>query len=163
MSMRIVFNGQEYSSVEEMPVDVRREYEKIAGLLEDRDRDGIPDIVQRLGGSQQITVTQTRIVYDGKAYNSVDELPPEARQKYEQALPKLGDADHDGIPDAFQGREGLGEIRKTIVVSRHSIRSQGLGSLGDAAKSVLVTFGTALLAIIVVGILALAYIAWKLR
>ena len=161
--MKIVFNGKEYSSVEEMPADVRREYEKIAGLLEDRDHDGIPDIVQRMGGTQQVTVTQTRIVYDGKAYGSVDELPPEARQTYEEAMQKLGDADHDGTPDVFRGREGLGEIRKTIVVSRPSIRIEGLGSLGDAAKSLLVTFGTALLAIAVVGILALAYIALKLR
>jgi hypothetical protein len=44
---------------------------------------------------------------DGKVYSSVDELPPEARQKYEQAMTRIGqamgDANQDGVPDILDG------------------------------------------------------------
>lgn len=48
---RIIFNGQEYSSVADMPEDVRRCYEQaMGGVLADSDRNGIPDLFER-GGS----------------------------------------------------------------------------------------------------------------
>ncbi len=49
---RIIFNGQQYSSVEEMPEDVRRTYEQaMSGVLADSDRNGIPDVFESGGGS----------------------------------------------------------------------------------------------------------------
>ena len=36
------------------------------------------------------------IVIDGKSYNSVDEMPPDVRQKYEQAMRSLPDTDGNG-------------------------------------------------------------------
>ena len=48
---RIVFNGKEYASQEEMPVDVRQAYDQAMGtVLADADRNGIPDIFET-GGS----------------------------------------------------------------------------------------------------------------
>lgn len=43
-----------------------------------------------------------RIVIDGKTYNSIDELPEDLRQKYEEAMRKL-DQNQNGIPDILEG------------------------------------------------------------
>lgn len=44
---RIVFNGQEYSSPEEMPANVRQAYDQaMATVFADTDRDGVPDILE---------------------------------------------------------------------------------------------------------------------
>jgi hypothetical protein len=44
---RIVFNGKEYSSREEMPAEVRQVYERtMATVLADADCDGVPDIFE---------------------------------------------------------------------------------------------------------------------
>jgi hypothetical protein len=54
------------------------------------------------GGSQ--------FVVGGKVYTSLDELPPEARLKYDQAIAKLGplmsDTNMNGIPDMLEGAFG---------------------------------------------------------
>lgn len=53
VSTKIVFNGQEYSSPDQMPAEVRRVYEQImSGVLADADRDGIPDIME--GGRSSV-------------------------------------------------------------------------------------------------------------
>ncbi len=52
MRTRIVFNGQEYSSVDEMPEEARRIYEQaMSGVLADTDKNGIPDLFERGGAS----------------------------------------------------------------------------------------------------------------
>ena len=59
LQTRIIFNGQEYSSPEEMPAEVRRAYEQVMGsVLADSDRDGIPDIFEAGGGT---AVFQTEV------------------------------------------------------------------------------------------------------
>ncbi len=51
---RIIFNGQEYSSPEEMPAEIRRAYEQAMGsVLADADRNDIPDIFEA-GGSATV-------------------------------------------------------------------------------------------------------------
>jgi hypothetical protein len=45
-------------------------------------------------------------IYQGKAYTSVDDLPPDARAKYEKAMFALADKDGDGIPDILEGVVG---------------------------------------------------------
>ncbi|HEX6732694.1 MAG TPA: SHOCT domain-containing protein [Pyrinomonadaceae bacterium] len=47
MHTRIVFNGHEYSSPEEMPAEIRQVYERtMATVLVDADHDGVPDIFE---------------------------------------------------------------------------------------------------------------------
>lgn len=48
-----------------------------------------------------------QIVVNGKTYNSLDEMPPEMRLSYEQALKILGDKDQNGVPDAFERALGI--------------------------------------------------------
>src|SRR5262245_46955260 len=60
---------------------------------------------------------QAKITVNGITYDSVDAMPPEARQLYEQTLarlPELTDRDADGIPDIVQ-KEGLSVQHSTKV------------------------------------------------
>lgn len=45
-SLKITLNGREYESVEAMPAEDRALYEKMKGLMGDKDGDGRPDIFQ---------------------------------------------------------------------------------------------------------------------
>lgn len=57
MHSRIVFNGTEYSSPDQMPPDVRQAYDRAMGsVLADADRNGIPDIFE---GKSSATVMHT--------------------------------------------------------------------------------------------------------
>ena len=48
---KIVFNGQEYSSPDEMPAEARAAYDfAMKGVLADANRDGIPDVFKSVGG-----------------------------------------------------------------------------------------------------------------
>jgi hypothetical protein len=120
----IVIDGKTYNSVNDMPEDVRRLYEQamssfkdqdgnripdaIEGnapnLLTDRNRNGIPDSMENAAGTS-VTTNTMKIVWDGKEFNSLDELPPDARARYEQAMGKL-DANRNGIPDFVEGMIG---------------------------------------------------------
>ena len=42
---KIIFNGQEFGSVDEMPPEARRAYEQVMGKF-DANRDGVPDVLQ---------------------------------------------------------------------------------------------------------------------
>ena len=107
MQNKIIFNGKEYNSLEEMPPDARRAYEDAMGQINnvfaDADRDGIPDILENIPTSGVQVFATSKIFFNGQEYNSVDDMPLEARQKYQQAFE---DKNRDGIPDVF---ENLGQ------------------------------------------------------
>ena len=113
----IVIDGKTYKSVDEMPEDVRRSYEQTMQAFADNDKNGIPDGLENMNiladknkdgmpdafeGMVSNVMSPTRIVADGKVYNSLDELPPDVRAKYEQAMGKL-DANRNGVPDFMEG------------------------------------------------------------
>ena len=114
----IVIDGKTYKSVEEMPEDVRRNYESAISQLADKDKDGVPDALESLtnladqnkngmpdafeGLTSNVITSSTKIIANGTEYNSLDELPPDIRAKYEQAMGTL-DANRNGVPDFFEG------------------------------------------------------------
>ena len=99
---RISFNGQEYDSPEAMPPEVRQLYQMMTDMLADKNQDGLPDVFASGAGDAAPTMFQTtQFVVDGKAYHSLDKLPPDARQKYEQAIGRF-DANRNGIPDLLE-------------------------------------------------------------
>lgn len=71
------------------------------------------------------------IVIDGTTYHSVEEMPPDIRQKYEQAMQSLGDANDNGIPDAFErfnifadkNRNGAPDVLEDIVAGQAAVNS----------------------------------------
>jgi hypothetical protein len=124
----IVFNGQTYASPDEMPADVRKMYEETLKILSDKngdgepdlfntpflgnmlrdafadlDADGIPDIMQG-----QFTATtgavvsgSTVIVYEGKTYNNIDDLPPDAQKEIRQKMADI-DLNRSSIPETLE-------------------------------------------------------------
>jgi hypothetical protein len=94
MDTRITVNGQEYRSIEEMPPDVRRQYERVMSMMADRDRNGVPDIMEGKAdvkdmlkddaGKQKDFVTtvshQSSYVINGREYNRLEDVPPEIRR-----------------------------------------------------------------------------------
>ena len=63
---KITYKGQEYSSLEELPPEVRAAYEKAMAT-----------------GDASVS---TKIVFNGQEYASLDQMPAAERQLYEDAL-----------------------------------------------------------------------------
>ena len=112
----IIIDGKTYKSVDEMPEDVRKNYEDAMRNL-DKNQNGAPDMLENLTpfadnnnddmpaafeGMAANVMSSTKIIADGKTYNSLDELPPEIRAKYEQAMSSM-DANRNGVPDFMEG------------------------------------------------------------
>lgn len=124
---RIVIDGKTYTSIDEMPADVREQYEQAMSVLKDRDRDGVPDILEDGRGSSIVTQT-TRIVVDGKEYDGIQDLPPEVRARYEGAIATL-DANRNGTPDLLEGTVQIIDRSSTQIevdADRRSARRFGL-------------------------------------
>lgn len=118
----IVIDGKTYNSVSEMPSEVRARYEQALRTLKDQDgnrvpdvlegnnpladvdRDGVPDLLENTAGAPPVK-NSLKVLVDGQEYNRIDDLPPEARAKYEQAIGAL-DANRNGIPDLMEGMLG---------------------------------------------------------
>jgi hypothetical protein len=102
-----------------MPAEVREKYEQAMrslgdannnqipdafetlNIFADQDKDGVPDVLENLTASHAI-VSRIKIVIDGKEFDGLENLPPEARAKYVEAMGKL-DANRNGIPDFVEG------------------------------------------------------------
>jgi len=91
VSLKIVFNGKEYDSVEQMPPDVRKEYEVALETLRKSGGEEILTVLQRDMGvsGTHIKATVREIVVNGKKYDSVAAMPPDVRRVYEQALARV--------------------------------------------------------------------------
>ena len=97
-----------------MPDYVRRQYEQAMSSFKDQDGNRIPDAIEN-AESAPVTVSSFKVVLDGKEFYSLDDLPPEARAKYEQAMGTL-DANRNGIPDFVEGMLG-GAVQQANPVS----------------------------------------------
>ena len=131
-SKLIVIDGKTYKSVDEMPEDVRRNYERAMSQLGDSNKDGIPDMLEDLTNPADVNKngmpdaienmvskvfsSSTKIIVDGAEYNSLDELPPEVRAKYEHALGSL-DENRNGVPDFL---EGMMNTSNQVSTMQHS-------------------------------------------
>src|SRR5437879_13213460 len=78
LKTKIKYNGQEYSSVEELPPEARSAYEKAIAA--------------------DSATLSTRIVFNEREYASPEQMPTAERQLYEDAM-KL-EHDNDGIVPA---------------------------------------------------------------
>ena len=122
----IVIDGKTYKSVDEMPPDIRAKYEEaIRGM--DRDRNGMPDMLNQANpfedknkdgmpaafeglasfqGSIPRVMNSTKVLVNGQVYDGLDQLPPEIRAQYEQAMSAM-DKNRNGIPDFVEGMFNL--------------------------------------------------------
>jgi hypothetical protein len=126
-----VVNGQTYSDPNEMPPDVRKAYDQAMGALADKNQNGVPDILEGLKTPQSVAeqlpslfqMASRQVIVDGKLYSSPEELSPEQREKYDQAMAKMsqvmGDANQNGVPDILEnvlGKPGMTQAQTTTQV-----------------------------------------------
>lgn len=102
MNGPILINGVAYNSIDEMPPDVRAQYATLSNLLADNNQNGMPDIVENAMQNGETVMQTSAIVYDGKTYAGPEDLPPDARAKYEHAMAQLADRDQNGTPDVLE-------------------------------------------------------------
>jgi hypothetical protein len=78
-----------------------------------------------------------QINYNGKTYNSLDEMPPEVRAAYQQAMALLADQNGNGMPDfvdgLMQGQSVESMVKPLNVLSSTQIvfNGQTYASVGD--------------------------------
>ncbi|MCI0360059.1 MAG: hypothetical protein L0211_16400 [Planctomycetaceae bacterium] len=93
--MKIVINGREYSSPDELPAEAREGYERAMSALADKNGNGIPDTLEMhldpdklraamSGATAAATViTAQKFIINGREYNSVGEMSPQDRRHFE--------------------------------------------------------------------------------
>lgn len=121
MNNTFTVNGKTYNSLDEMPPDVRAQYESMSNLFGDKNQNGVPDIMENMLNVGTTMMQSNKIIFEGKMYDSVDQLPPEARAKYEQAMSKLADANKNGVPDVLENLPHAG----TMFMSTNKILFEG--------------------------------------
>ena len=122
----IVIDGKTYKSVDEMPPEIRAKYEEAmrsldrdrngmpdmldnTNPLEDKNNDGMPDSLEGLATFQSPmfnVMGSTKILVNGQSYDGLDQLPPEIRAQYEEAVSAI-DKNRNGIPDFVEGMFNL--------------------------------------------------------
>ncbi len=166
MSTTINFNGKEYSSVDEMPADVRLAYQAVTQTFADKNQDGVPDIFEGLGspGTRRIVINQTKvskIIYNGREYSSREEMPADERAEYDKAMGRLGaDENKNGVPDIFEiGGANIPQVSRQISHVRQSLPHAvpTITSSGGTNDTMifLIGFVIALLLLVVAGLLFL--------
>jgi len=147
----IVIDGKTYKSVNEMPPDVRAKYEQAINALKDENRNkipnsfenmnilgdknnnGVPDIFE--SATTNVTSSSMKFVVNGQEFNSLDDLPPDARAKYEQAMGKL-DKNRNSIPDVLEGMMGMtGGIQTPIQQSPQAMTNMPSASYAPQPAS----------------------------
>ena len=77
----IVIDGKTYKSVDEMPEDVRKNYESAMRNF-DNNQNGTPDLFEGMDSFQSANakvINATKIVVNGQVFDGLDQLPPEVR------------------------------------------------------------------------------------
>jgi hypothetical protein len=77
-------SGKVYKSVEEMPPDVRKEYERTMASLKHEEKPR-PDASTSTSEDSLADMGEEPIIFDGKAYSYAGEMPPDVRQAYLRA------------------------------------------------------------------------------
>ena len=129
----IVIDGKTYTSVNEMPADVRLQYEQAMSSFKDQDqnripdsiesgnlpgdnnRNGLPDVFENAFSSGNL-MSSMKVIMDGKEVNSPNDLPPDARARYDRAMSGL-DVNKNGLPDFMEGMMGTQQQASSVSTS----------------------------------------------
>jgi hypothetical protein len=98
MPARIIFNGQEYASVEAMPENVRNAYLTVLTMLRDTDSDGIPDVFEN--GSRSL--------------GNVGGLPEWTRRLAESAV-------RQGLASSEPGAQASGDLPEPLDTAQSTM------------------------------------------
>ena len=78
----------------------------------------------------------TIISFNGKTYNSLEEMPADQRAAYEQVMSFMKDENNNGIPDMFEGdviQKMMGMASTRIIVNGQEM--QGMESMSPEARA----------------------------
>lgn len=89
----IIFNGKTYNSIEEMPPETRQAYEQVAGMLIDKNGNGIPDFLEGdiISNISTIYNSASKFTVNGMTYSNINELPPDMQAVVQNAFAKISD------------------------------------------------------------------------
>jgi hypothetical protein len=111
----ITVNGQEYSSIDQMPPEVRQEYERAMSFLADHHGDGIPDLLEHArkanvgaatstpaiadkSKSFSTVIQSTRYVVNGRQYDRLEDVPAHLQKAIVRSEQPLLDTMPTAIP-----------------------------------------------------------------
>jgi hypothetical protein len=154
MPIRIIFNGREYGDPDEMSDDVRRDYAHALAQIEDANKNGIPDVLEN-AGKNVIAVHQSSFSVNGKTFDDLGNLPPWARQLYEQAT---GGVLPGARTPAESPRAQSTELLQAPACGETADELDFVGSIDplDATRNTLTMLVRVLLALSAVGIVVIA-------
>ena len=147
---KYVINGHEYASLDEIP-------EQFRAMFEDRDGDGLPDVVQQhMEAGRHVSARSiemrsvngvTTYKVGDREYRSLDEMPPEHRELFEHLA-------HAGLPDRVPNVPGIPAPERPAMPRRHDplAELQSSGRKGMDVGSLLLLLGFALLAAVVAAV-----------
>ena len=107
MTTKIVIGGREYHSRDELPAELREQFDRISGLLADKNGNGIPDGLEGTlpaqllpPGTPPIQLVSQQIVVNGREFGSLEELPPDLRRQLsgQMATTLKSAKELDGLP-----------------------------------------------------------------
>jgi hypothetical protein len=150
MSTRIIFNGQEYASPEAMPEGIRKAYQETLAKLEDANRNGVPDVLERGDTGNVIVIQQSSITVNGREFQNVASMPGPLRVLYEYALRQT---------EGTQGDSGT--VARAILPRAHSEDSlrAHYGAKHTAAGVLPILLGLAAAGIMAAGV----WMVWRLN
>ncbi len=99
---RIEVNGREYASVDDMPPDVRQLYEEAMRQLREQGPGEPGEAIPAGAGSPETHTTirtTRRLIVNGKAIDSLDELPEDMRAMVRRALASAGEVETVVVSD----------------------------------------------------------------
>jgi hypothetical protein len=137
---KIVVNGREYTSVEEMPADVRRLYGQAMARA------------SRADHATGESGVKAKIVFDGREYLNVDTMPEDVRRLYETAM--------DAVKSERQAQAGGAPLAPGAGSSPPLPSMSPIGVGGGPASP-----GTKIWAVafVVLGILGVLYFLLRVR
>jgi len=83
---KIRVNGQDYSSVEDMPPDIRQAYERAMATMPGARHSGLLDTLEKGIRANTQTVPNAKVIFNGQEYSSVDQMPANLRQLYQAVM-----------------------------------------------------------------------------
>jgi hypothetical protein len=126
----ILFNGEKYNSIDEMPADQRAAYEQVMTILKDENNNGIPDLFEGDIVQKVMGMANTRIVVNGQEMQGFDSLSPEAHAKLEKVMSRLGltELNSAGLPSQMARSETAFEQSPPLNTIVPSAISEETGS-----------------------------------
>lgn len=156
-SQTYVVNGKTYTSLEEMPAEERAMFESLSNVLADNNQNGLPDIMDGMAGTGNTLMQSNTIVFEGKTYASVNDLPPEGRAAFEKGMGKLADENQNGMPDvlenALKNPQFIATSQTVGSAPRVVVQQSGSSNMGPIVVLSIVAIGLAVIIVLLVGLL----------